>query len=220
MFASWLGGRDLLSATRADVENWLVHLHQSCRPATVLSRYMGLRRFYDWLLAEEEIAENPFGSHGARRIRPPEVPETHKQVVSPDDMLRVFRLLDRQKRWRDAVVIAVLYDTGMRASELAQALTENVDLDAGTILLERTKGRRPRLVGIAPETIRYIDRYWRQPRSAMTENVPFRRWPFACHSRPAGVSRPPPLSRGNETRAKILLAAPPTRPAAPCSRAC
>jgi integrase len=163
-FEAWLGERDLMAATRADVESWLVELHERQRPATVRYRYLGLRAFYDWLLDEGEIEASPFGPPGARRIRPPELPETAQDVVDVEAIARLFRLLDRHKRWRDAVVIAVLYDTGMRASELAGALSENVDLEAGTILLETTKGRRPRLVGIAPETSRYIDRYWRRPR--------------------------------------------------------
>jgi integrase len=167
-FVDWLalGDREILEADLREIEEWLVLLRGRWRPATVWTRYMAVRLFFDWLALEEEIEESPFGRHGARRLRPPAIPESPKDVVDPETLRRLFRLLDRHKRWRDAVVIATLYDTGMRASELADALAANVDLDAGTILVERSKGRRPRLVGISSVTARYIDRYWRRPRPA------------------------------------------------------
>lgn len=164
VFAAWLEPRDALDATRADVEEWLATLHETLRPATVRYRYLGLRAFYDWLAAEGEIAVNPFGPRGDRRIRPPSLPESPKDVVKLEKMAELFKLLDKARRWRDAVILAVLYDTGMRATELADCRAVNVDLEHGTILLEQTKGQRPRMVSISPVTCRYIDRYWRRER--------------------------------------------------------
>jgi site-specific recombinase XerD len=42
------GGRTLLEAKRADIEAFLVDLHERCTPATVANRYRSLRRFYGW----------------------------------------------------------------------------------------------------------------------------------------------------------------------------
>lgn len=150
------------NVSREHVEMWLDSLRPRYAPGSLRNRYLGLRAFYDWMADEGEIERNPFGPPRARRIKPPIVPETTKDVASREDVAKVLKGLSKARRWRDAVVVAVLYDTGMRASELADVRTEHVNLDAGAILLPSTKGKRPRMVGLSPDAVRYIDRYWRQ----------------------------------------------------------
>jgi len=159
-------GTDLLNASRADVEAWMVSLRGQFRPATIWTRHVNLRGFFDWLVREEEIPRSPFGPRTDRRLRPPVIPESPKDVVPTEKLAELFRRFDRKREWRDAVIVSVLYDTGMRASELANTLTEYVNLEGGTILIPTTKGKRVRVVRISPPTTRYIDRYWRKPRRA------------------------------------------------------
>lgn len=167
--------------SREHVELWLESLHDAgYRPATVRNRYMGLRAFYDWLDSEGEIERNPFGPARQRRIKPPIVEESPKDVVSREDMTRVMEGLEAESKraarnrnltvpqllvLRDAALVAVLYDSGMRASELADTLTEHVNLEAGMVFIPKAKARRSRMVGISPETVRIIDRYWRRERA-------------------------------------------------------
>lgn len=151
---------ELTNVTREHVEMWLERLHESYRPHSVRNRYIGLRIFFKWLEAEGEVTRNPMA-----RIKPPSVEEVQKDVVSPDDMLRVFKMLERGKRWRDAAMIAILYDTGMRAGELADLRTEHVNLDAGVLLIPKTKANRIRSVRLGPTGVRYLDRYWRKKRA-------------------------------------------------------
>lgn len=169
----------LAEVAREHVEMWLESLRDVYAPATVRNRYLGLRVFYDWLESEGEIEKNPFGPPRQRRIKPPIVPQSPKDVVSREDMARVMQELEaeakrasratrlthaQQRALRDPALLAILYDTGMRASELADTLTEHVDLDAGLIFIPKAKGHRSRIVGISPETVRLIDRYWRRKR--------------------------------------------------------
>jgi integrase/recombinase XerD len=145
---------------REHVEWWLVQLHKTQRPHSVRNRFIGLRIFFKWLEEEGEIKNNPMA-----RIKPPSVEESPKDVVSPEDMAKVFAHLEKQKRFRDAALIAILYDTGMRASELADCRTEHVNLDTGVIFIPKTKTNRVRVVRLSPRGIRYADRYFRRPRS-------------------------------------------------------
>lgn len=154
-------GVHLLAADRRLLERWLAGLYATLAPATVKTRYIALRLFFDWLVREDEIDASPFGLPLQRRILPPEVPETAKDVVPVEKLGELFRLLDRERRWRDAAIISVLYDTGMRASELAGALTANYDKERKTILLPATKGKRPRLVAISPDAAQYLARHHR-----------------------------------------------------------
>lgn len=151
---------------RAEVESWLASLRERYRPASIRNRYLGLRCFCDWLAAEGELDENPFGPRGARRIKPMELPESPKDVVSAEDMARVFAHLDKHKRWRDAALIAILYDTGMRTSELADCPTDALDKKTGILILSKTKGKRTRYLQLSPTTLRYVDRYHRHERPA------------------------------------------------------
>ncbi len=148
------------NVTREHVEMWMEALHERYRPHTVRNRYIGLRIFYKWLTEEGEIERNPMA-----RIKPPSVEESPKDVVSAENMAKVLAYLEKAKRLRDCALIALLYDTGMRAGELADLRTENVNLDTGVIFIPKTKANRVRTVRLSPRGIRYVDRYLRRARA-------------------------------------------------------
>lgn len=141
--------------------------------ASIRNRYLGLRSFFDWLSREGDVKRNPFGSVRERLIKPPEADESPKDVVSEADMVRVFAHLEKAKRWRDAAVIAILYDTGMRAGELAKLRSDSVNLETGVIQVGQvgapTKGRRPRLAHLSPRGVSMLDRYWRRTKRRAPE---------------------------------------------------
>lgn len=153
-----------LDVSPSDVSAWLewAYGHYGSA-ASVRNRYMGVRHFYDWLVeVEEEIPVSPFGSRMARKIKPPELEETAKDVVTTEEMDRAFAMLEKGKRYRDAALLAVLYDTGMRAGELANLPMSAYDPLTGVITIERTKGKRIRYVRLSPEALRHVERYLRR----------------------------------------------------------
>lgn len=161
-FAEDEGFPECTAIRREHVEAWLESLNRRYAVATVRNRYLGLRSFYDWLAAEDEIRANPFGPPRQRRIKPPELEEAPKDVASEEDMRQVFAYLEKHDRRRDAALIAILYDTGMRASELADLRADALDVSTGIIVIERTKGKRVRYVRLSASTLRYVDRYHRK----------------------------------------------------------
>lgn len=154
----------ITEVSREHVELWLESLQARMAQASVKNRYLGLRRFMDWLADEGEIERNPFGPPQARRIKPPAVDATSKDVVTPDEMSRVLAMLEKERRWRDLALVSILFDTGMRVGELVEMRAHDVDLDTGIIVIRITKSRKPRMVRIGPKTIRNLSRYWRRPR--------------------------------------------------------
>ena len=150
---------DLPGIRREHVELWIEGLFRRYRPASVVNRYNALRMFTSWLVEEGEIRRDPM-----ERIKRPAIPESPKDVVDEATMSRAFAHLEKLKRHRDLALLALLYDTGMRASEVAESRVENLDLDRGVLLIPRTKNREVRTVGLAPKTVRYLDRYLRQKR--------------------------------------------------------
>lgn len=161
-FASHIEPQELDEVTRPQIEEWLEGLRGKYRPATVLNRYLGVRAFYDWLVDEDEISVSPFGPVRQRKIRPPQPPESPKDVLTRDEVRQVLDYLAKAKRWRDAFVFAAIYDTGMRVGELADALVEDFADDSGILRIPNTKGKRPRFVRFSAETLKYRDRYQRR----------------------------------------------------------
>jgi site-specific recombinase XerD len=159
-FATDEGMPDATKVRREHIEHYLGYLYDYYpASASVLNRFKGLQAFFHWLKDEGEIRDNPMDN-----VKTPATDETRKDVVAQTDLIKAFKALEKQKRWRDCALIAVLYDTGIREGELAECRTENVNLDEGTIVLPRTKSRKMRTLPISPQTVRYIDRYWRQGR--------------------------------------------------------
>lgn len=150
----------LLQIRGAHVEAWMEALQAELSANSVKSYSAALRAFYSWLVAEEEIEKHPMA-----RIKTPFAERVDKDLVPDKDMLKVVAMLEKQKRWRDLSLIALIYDQGLRASEVANCLVSDCDLDAGTARV-MGKGRKKRTVPLTPKVVRYLDRYLRTPRKA------------------------------------------------------
>lgn len=159
LFCEEEGTPAIQNLRREHLEMWIESLRETYAPHSVVNRFNGLRIFMRWLLDEGEIKADPMA-----RMKRPIAPEVAKDVVTPEIMAKAFAYLEKQKRARDLALLAVLYDTGMRASELADMRTEHADLDTGTLFIPQTKGRRPRTVHIDARTVKFIDRYVRKER--------------------------------------------------------
>lgn len=159
-FIPWLRERGVTRVgkiTRALVRDWLDDLLGSVSAQTTVRHYNAVRQWLSWLVSEEEITRSP-----ADGIAQPAVPA--KLMEFPDaDTVRA--LLDTcagrsfEDR-RDAAVITLMIDTGVRASELVGIQVADLDLDASTATV-MGKGRRPRLVPLGTTTVAVLDRYLR-----------------------------------------------------------
>jgi site-specific recombinase XerC len=161
-FIAYLAGVGMpLSAealTREHVESFLVDLHQrGMRPATVSQRYRSLQQFFRWLADEGEIRHSPMAS-----MKPPHVPEEPPAVLSLDELRRLLKACegtDFDDR-RDAAVLRLFLDSGIRRGELAGLRVEDIDFD-NNVALVMGKGRRPRAAAFGRKTAQALDRYLR-----------------------------------------------------------
>ncbi len=83
-----------------------------------------------------------------------------------DDVLKIFSLVDRSKSAgvRDFLVLNLLYDTGMRASELANLRLDGYDGASETLEI-LGKGNKWRKIRLWPRTCQFLNDYienWRQ----------------------------------------------------------
>ncbi len=160
-FMTWLEQHDrpltLESLTRRTIDAWLSDEMTRLAPQTVVTRFKGMQRFCGWLVDEDELPEHPMA-----KLRPPAVPETPVPVLSEDEVARLFKVCDGKdfRDRRDLAILRLLWDTGMRISELTGLNLDHLDLDQ-ELAVVMGKGSRPRACPFGPKTGRALDRYLR-----------------------------------------------------------
>jgi site-specific recombinase XerD len=175
MFGDWLAahGRPVTldQLTKTAVRAWLDSLIERNDASTVKTRLAGLRRFCRWLRDEGEV--DTVATEG---VEIPEVSDRPVRVLDDDELRRLLdeckvprgkvgayerRIFDGR---RDEVIIRVLLDCGLRASELAGLTLDDVDLDQEVVFVIG-KGNRARAVPFSASTGSAIDRYLRSRRT-------------------------------------------------------
>lgn len=150
-----------LDISKVHVTAWLADMNREVTEGTiseytVKSRFVHARLFFRWLKAEEFVPEewkDPFA-----KLSIPKTPEPFKPLVKPDEVERMLQYLEARKRLRDAALIAVLYDTGMRATEAVRLKWSDFQdrayrrLLLGTETTRRTKARTIRDVWLGNRT--------------------------------------------------------------------
>ncbi len=149
------------------IREFLGDMQERDAPSTVSQRYRSLKRFYRWLVEEGEIRENPM-----LRIKPPKVPDTIKEHYGTEGIERVLKACG-DKDWvslRDRAMVLVLYDTGLRASELCGIRMDDLDMDEQTIKVTG-KGGKERLVPLGSKAALMLDKYLRKRPATVADFV-------------------------------------------------
>lgn len=93
-------------------------------PATVANRYRSLNVFFNWCVEEDEIEVSPMA-----RMKVPKVPEKLTGVLTVDEVRAMVSVCERDKSFygrRDAAIIRILIDTGLRRAEIGNLKMQDV----------------------------------------------------------------------------------------------
>ena len=150
-------------AGKQDVQRWIVWLLGRYSAAYASNQFRALQQFFKWLAAEEEIPDPMAG------LRPPRAPDKPVPVFAAEDLHKLERACAGRAfaERRDAAVIAVFRESGMRLSELAGIRYSPDDPQQSDLNLwhrEITvhgKGRKTRTVKVGHDAARALDRYIR-----------------------------------------------------------
>ncbi len=136
------------SVRREHVEAFIADQLTRRTPSTAASRYRYLQQFFRWLEEEGEVPASPMA-----RMKPPTVLEAPVPVLSDDELRRLLAACEGRgyEERRDAAIIRVFLDTGVRLAELTGLGTDDVDFTAGVVVVVG-KGRRPRACPFGPKT--------------------------------------------------------------------
>lgn len=195
-FAAWLIENDrpsaqpgdLMAVTRQDCEAWFgAQRSRGLAAATIRSRWIGLRSFYNWLTEEEEIDANPMAKVKVDKANPAPI-----RVLEADQLRLLLKTCEGTGFFerRDLAVIRVLAATGVRLAELVDLTIEDVDLTRRLIHVRHGKGDKARFVRIDAATAAAIDRYKRTRGRHRHAGLP---WLWLARSGRLGVSSVPKM---------------------------
>ncbi len=143
---------------REHVEAFIEDLLTRKAPATAHNRYRGCQAFFAWCAEEGEVRESPMA-----RMKPPRLPEAPAPVLLAGQLRKLVETTEKDRSFvgiRDAAILRLFLDTGIRRGELLGVELADVDLDEG-LLKVTGKGSRTRFVPVGATTVRALDRYLR-----------------------------------------------------------
>lgn len=168
-FASHTLPMDPAKVTREHVELFLADFAENHKPATVQTRYKCLRLFFTFLVEEGEMPNHPMAN-----MKPPSIPETPVPVFDHETLERLLKMVDGKdfESRRDAAILRLFIDTGMRRGELAGLKLEDVDFEQDVVYVVG-KGSRPRSCPIGAKTGQALDRYLRERSKRSDASLPW-----------------------------------------------
>ena len=132
-FLIWSEFRDARTATPADLENFYLHRRRTRSPITAFGDIQELILFFKWLLPDKVLVT--FKPQKPRNDIPPE------KVLQSDNVIELLKMCENQ---RDRALVALVWDSAARISELLDTNIGHVQFDQyGAIISVSGKtGRR------------------------------------------------------------------------------
>jgi integrase/recombinase XerD len=129
---------------------------------TQANRLAAVRKFFSWLLSEQQIAYNP-----ASTLQLPKQPQRlPRGVLTKSEARRLIEATPavKPRDVRDRAILETLYATGIRCAELITLTIYDADLQMATLKVEG-KGRRQRVVPLTQSAIAALKLYLEEARS-------------------------------------------------------
>jgi len=169
-FTGWLDGSAPGTSpgqvTRAHVRGWLAATARATSGSTARTWLAGARHFFRFALTEEEIPADP-----TLGVRGPAPGKPVTDVLTVDE-LRALLAACAGKSFtarRDAAIIRLFADGGLRLAELSGLTVADVDLRERMVYVtgkgSRRSGPRHRAVPVGVRTMQALDRYLRDRRT-------------------------------------------------------
>lgn len=170
-FALWLEdkGGDLLSASAAHVQNYLAWRHGQKLSSRSTARFLScLRGFYRLQIREGKLSESPMAL-----VENPKLGRPLPKSLAESDVENLLAApdVDDPVGLRDRTMLEVLYACGLRVSELVELTMGQVNLRQNVVRV-MGKGSKERLVPMGEEAATWLQRYLREARPILLNNMP------------------------------------------------
>ncbi len=165
-FARWRGVTcatlDFENIARKDIQDWLYYLsdRRKLKASTVNRMLASLRTLWRWMLVHGHVSKDIM--HGVRQYKTPRalpifVPDTRMQDVVEE--LRSDLASEDIWRVRDALIILLIYTSGMRLAELVALNDEDIAADYRSVVV-MGKGRKERVLPLLASLGKIIKKYF------------------------------------------------------------
>ena len=146
---------DPKSVTSNQIRKFVTSLKSQLSPKTVHEAQMGLRRFFRFLIAEGELTADP-----SKPVRLTKFRVTPQPTYTLDEVKKLLSScrVSTKEGVRNHAIISVLFDTGVRESELVSMGIP--DWDTSTVWVDGKTGQR--LIPLGTNALRSVDRYARK----------------------------------------------------------
>lgn len=142
LFIRWLKDNDTTHPTRETILRYKLHLKQKeCSACTVQAYIVSIRQFFNWL--EDEGLYKNIG----RNIKGAKVDNFYKKdylsIEQAKELLKDMSKIKDEKGLRDLAIVSLMLTTGLRVSEVTNALVADIEtLNNGVkVLFINGKGR-------------------------------------------------------------------------------
>lgn len=138
------GFGDLINVSPRISRFYTATLHEKYSPRSIARKISSIRSFYNFLVREDNITENPF--------RDVELPKKEKKLprfIYPQEIENLFKVFDLSKPLdkRDKLILEFLYGTGVRVGELCNIKIRDIDFYENLVLIHG-KGNKDRLIPV------------------------------------------------------------------------
>jgi site-specific recombinase XerD len=120
------------------------------------AHFRSFRAFFNWCVTHEYLEKSPLAGFTA-----PSLPERIKPTLTGPEIRKLISTQSRQTFLgrRNRVIVLVLLDTGMRASELTGLTLADVDMKNRAVRIIRGKGNKERVVHLSERTVKELRVY-------------------------------------------------------------
>jgi integrase/recombinase XerD len=167
-FALWLAkqAKTLHAVTNADIQYFLADKFPHLKPRSMNRHIATLRRFYRYLIAQNQIAVDP-----TLQIESPKMPQSLPKSLNEEEVVSLLNApnIDDDIGLRDRAMLELLYACGLRVSELVSMKVFEVSLNEGVVRITG-KGSKTRLVPMGEDAVEWVAKYLKSARGNILKN--------------------------------------------------
>lgn len=157
-FIAFMGDSELEEVTLDKVRKYNEYLvDKKLSKASVATYMRHIKAFFNFLEREGYISEGSI----ARHIRLPKTPKKNITLFDKDDIENIFDSVKEESDWleaRDRLLLALMYDSGIRQGELCKIMYKDIDISRCVILIHG-KGNKDRYVPFGNMTLEFLNEY-------------------------------------------------------------
>ncbi len=157
---------EVASVSRLVVRSFLLKLKKErLSTRSVVRNLVAIRTFFQFLIREGILENSPI-----EELESPKMAKTLPEILSLKEVEGLLEQPNPQTPLgiRDRAMLEVLYATGMRVSELTRLPLNQINLEAGFVLVFG-KGSKERIIPLGIEAMKWVDLYLKVAREKLAK---------------------------------------------------